>query len=319
MSKENRILVSISCITYNHIEYIRDCLDGFVNQKTDFDYEVLIHDDASTDGTTEIIHEYENKYPDIIKPIYETENQWVKGRRGSSVFNYPRARGKYIALCEGDDYWTDPLKLQKQVDVLEGNPEIAMCVTNASQLSENGLCDEQGRYSESRIASTEDVMRIGGGFARTATFMFRKSLIDNYPECCLTCHVGDFPLQTFALINGGIYYLADRTAVYRYFTTGKSWSARIKRANIEKLMKGWRSEFDMLSGLDAYSGGKYHELFVWRAARLLYENISRHRDKRNMIVEHFEDVYACFDFKMKLRERYHYLLYRIRNVCHFGR
>ena len=104
-------LVSISCITYNQAHFIRQCLDGFLMQKTTFSFEVLIHDDASTDGTTEIIREYESKYPEIIKPLYEKENQWTKGRRGSAVFNYPRAKGKYIALCEGDDYWIDPLKL----------------------------------------------------------------------------------------------------------------------------------------------------------------------------------------------------------------
>ena len=110
------VMVSICCITYNHAPFIRQCLDGFIMQKTDFAFEVLIHDDASTDGTEEIIREYEARYPEIIKPLYEVENQWIKGRRGSKVFNFPRAQGKYIALCEGDDYWTDPFKLQKQVD-----------------------------------------------------------------------------------------------------------------------------------------------------------------------------------------------------------
>lgn len=108
-------LVSISCITYNHAPYIRECLDGFLMQKTAFAYEVLIHDDASTDGTEEIIREYEAKYPEKIKPLYEKENQWVKVRRGSAVFNFPRVRGKYIALCEGDDYYAGPAKLNKQV------------------------------------------------------------------------------------------------------------------------------------------------------------------------------------------------------------
>ncbi len=317
-------LVSVVVTTYQHKEFIRQCIDAILMQDVNFDYEIVIGDDGSTDGTAEICKEYAFEHQDKIRLYVRDRNVSHiiidgKDTRYNGIWNRMSARGKYIALCEGDDYWTDPLKLQKQVDVLEGNPEIAMCVTNACQLSENGLCDEQGRYSESGIASTEDVMRIGGGFARTATFMFRKSLIDNYPECCLTCHVGDFPLQTFALINGGIYYLIDRTAVYRYFTTGNSWTARVKRASVENLMKGWRSEFDMLSGLDEYSGGKYHELFAWRAARLLYENMSRHRNKRKMIIDNFEDVYACFDFKMKLKERYHYLLYRIRNVCHFGR
>lgn len=98
------VLVSISCITYNHLQYIRQCLDGFLMQKTNFSFEILIHDDCSTDGTSEVIKEYEAKYPDIIKPIYEDENQYQQGKpSGSSVWNFPRAKGKYIALCEGDD------------------------------------------------------------------------------------------------------------------------------------------------------------------------------------------------------------------------
>ena len=112
-------LVSISCITYNHEPYIVQALNGFLMQKTTFPFEVLIHDDASTDGTTEIIKGYAQKYPEIIKPLYEEENQWIKGRRGSAEFNFPRARGKYIAFCEGDDYWIDENKLQMQVDFLE--------------------------------------------------------------------------------------------------------------------------------------------------------------------------------------------------------
>ena len=120
-------LVSICSITYNHAPYIRQCLDGFLMQKTNFKYEIIIHDDASTDGTAEIIKEYAEKYPDLITPIFQTENQFSKGLRGFYArFVYPRAKGKYIALCDGDDYWTDPLKLQKQVDFLEDNPDYVM-------------------------------------------------------------------------------------------------------------------------------------------------------------------------------------------------
>ncbi len=110
-------LVSICCITYNHEDFIRDAIEGFLMQKTSFPIEIIIHDDASTDNTANIIEEYANKYPDLFVTILQSENQWSKG--GGSIyarFVYPRARGKYIALCEGDDYWTDPLKLQKQVD-----------------------------------------------------------------------------------------------------------------------------------------------------------------------------------------------------------
>lgn len=119
-------LVSLCCTTYNHAPYIRKCLDGFLMQKTSFPIEILIYDDCSTDGNQEIIKEYEAKYPDLIFPIYATENQFSKGVV-VDFFSYRRARGKYITMCEGDDYWTDPLKLQKQVDFMEANPEYSVC------------------------------------------------------------------------------------------------------------------------------------------------------------------------------------------------
>jgi glycosyltransferase involved in cell wall biosynthesis len=124
-------LVTISCITYNHETYIREALEGFVAQKTTFPIEILIHDDASTDGTAQVIREYEKKYPALILPIYQTENQYSKGVKVSFTYQFPRARGKYIALCEGDDYWTDPLKLQKQVGIFRKYPDTIICGARA--------------------------------------------------------------------------------------------------------------------------------------------------------------------------------------------
>ena len=128
-------MVSVCCLAYNHEPYIRDCLEGFVKQKTDFKYEVLIHDDASTDKTAEIIREYEDKYPELIKPIYQTENQWSKGVPLTNTFLYARANGKYYAICEGDDYWCDENKLQKQFDFMQAHPEYSACVHNSIVLN----------------------------------------------------------------------------------------------------------------------------------------------------------------------------------------
>lgn len=122
----NTPLVTIQCLVYNHEPYLRQCLDGFVMQKTNFKFEAIVHDDCSTDSSVTIIKEYAEKYPDIIKPIYEIENQYSKaGFQGILKILYEMSVGKYIAFCEGDDYWIDPLKLQKQVDFLESNPECA--------------------------------------------------------------------------------------------------------------------------------------------------------------------------------------------------
>lgn len=142
-------LVSICCLTYNHAVFIRKCLDGFLMQKAPScvpedakmsDWcEILIHDDCSTDGTTEIIKEYEAKYPDLILPLYEEENQYGKGGAGKmDLYNYKRVRGKYIAYCEGDDYWTEPLKLQKQIDFLESHPEYSCSFHRCKHINVSG-------------------------------------------------------------------------------------------------------------------------------------------------------------------------------------
>lgn len=132
-------LVSILCVSFNHEKYIRSCLEGFVNQTCDFDFEVLIHDDASTDGTQEIIKEFQEKYPEIIKPILQTENQWSKSPGSINLrFNYPRARGEYIAMCDGDDVWIDKQKLAKQVSFLENHPECILTCSAYNLLNEKG-------------------------------------------------------------------------------------------------------------------------------------------------------------------------------------
>ncbi|MBQ1636007.1 MAG: glycosyltransferase family 2 protein, partial [Bacteroidales bacterium] len=121
------MMVTVICLAYNHGPYIRDALEGFVMQKTAFPFEVIVHDDASTDDTPRIIREYASRYPDIIRPVFQTENQYSKGVPISQTFLFPLVKGRYVALCEGDDYWTDPLKLSRQVEALEANPGVDIC------------------------------------------------------------------------------------------------------------------------------------------------------------------------------------------------
>ena len=155
-----QIMVSILCNVYNHGKYLRDALEGFVMQQTTFPFEVLVHDDASPDNSAEIIREYEEKYPEIIKPIYQTENQYSKGVRINEVFHLPRIKGKYVAACEGDDYWTDPLKLQKQYDFMEANPDYSMCVCSTVwQNVATGHQETRGAITEDRDISLEEIIR----------------------------------------------------------------------------------------------------------------------------------------------------------------
>lgn len=142
MTTEGPILVTVICFVYNHETYLRDCLDGFVMQKTNFRFVVIVHDDCSTDNSANIISEYENKCPDIIKPIYAAENQYSKlGGNLCSIMNSDadETGAKYIALCEGDDYWTDPYKLQKQVDFMETHEDYSMCFHKVEVIGDEDL------------------------------------------------------------------------------------------------------------------------------------------------------------------------------------
>lgn len=156
---KNEIIVSICCLTFNHAEFIEDAINGFLIQETNFAFEVLIHDDASTDNTAEIIKQYAEQYPNIIFPLYQQENTYSKGY-ATFLFNALRVKGKYIALCEGDDFWFNKSKLQIQVDFLEKNPNVVMCGHDVTQIfpdnkvllkSELKLSKNK-MYSQNRIA-----------------------------------------------------------------------------------------------------------------------------------------------------------------------
>ena len=219
-------LVSICSITYNHEPYIRQCLDGFMMQKTNFPFEVIIHDDASTDKTADIIREYEAKYPDIVKPIYQKENQYSKGVEICGTYVYPKARGKYIAVCEGDDYWTDPYKLQKQVDFLEGHPEYGLVRTNIHRYF------QESQYLEEDFFSTGERLRIKdtfkdyiyhAWFAAPCTWLFRRVYLKDF--CAFDekdCFKGDIALLLTIAQKSNIKYLLDTTVIYRVLSNSAS-------------------------------------------------------------------------------------------------
>lgn len=240
--------VVINCITYNHVSFIRDALEGFVMQKTDFPFVAIVHDDASTDDTAAIIREYAEKYPDIIFPIYETENQYSKhdGSLGRIMQQARNATGaKYVAMCEGDDYWTDPMKLQKQVDFLESHPEYSMCHTGffpvdeyshrmtdkylteqiniAKLIKEDKLVAFYQRCNE-RLPKYQKYMEISesgarfwylivkGNYILTVTCMIRSSVKEKI------AYAGYFDYGEFlaAARMGQIGYLGDVTSAYRF-------------------------------------------------------------------------------------------------------
>ena len=222
MMDNNKPLVSINCITFNHEKYIKEALDSFLMQKTNFEYEILIHDDASTDNTADIIRKYEKKYPDIIKPIYQQENQYSKNGNISKNFQYPRAKGNYIAICEGDDYWTDPNKLQKQVDFLESNPDYGFVHCNFDKLyNKTGRIRKSANKINTKKFATQDQIFIGillnTYSIGTLTVMARKDLlIESFDSIDLSTHLmGDLPTWLEISQKTKFHYIQDSVGVYR--------------------------------------------------------------------------------------------------------
>jgi len=215
-------LVSVSCITYNHEKYIEDAIEGFLIQETSFPFEILIHDDASTDNTANIVREYAEKYPNLIKPIFQTENQYSKGGGISSKFNFPRAKGEYVALCEGDDYWTDSLKLQKQVDFLEGNPDYSACVHQSKVIYEYSTKQSHVfREGVNDILCLADMLE--GRVFHTASVLFRTHIIKKH-SLPLNITAGDRALNFLLVSYGSIRFLPDTMCVYRKNEGGiSSW------------------------------------------------------------------------------------------------
>lgn len=216
--------VSICCWAYNHVKFIKDALDGFVMQKTDFPFEIIIHDDASTDGTADIIREYEAKYPHLFRAIYQTENQYYKYPFIEKTV-FPMARGEYVAICEGDDYWTDENKLQKQVDFLDANPDFSICFHSIKVVHEDGSPDAY--FPEPRLRFDRDVLTVYNllcwNFIQTNSVMYRWRFNENFnPQDLGSNNVMpmDWYIHLLHAQVGKIKYLDEVMGVYRRHGNG---------------------------------------------------------------------------------------------------
>lgn len=248
--------ISICCITYNQREYIEQTLNNFLNQKGDFSYEIVVHDDASTDGTTEILQEYEKRYPNIIRLLLEEENVYSKGEK---VFyrTIEQAKGKYIAICEGDDYWCDKYKLQKQFDYMQSNPDCTYLVHGADveEFGERGKKDFS-TFQEDREFDVREVLKNGYCFP-TASIFSRREIFYDVPMFCLNAPIEDEPVKLLCLSKGKGFYQAEKMCVYRKNHPG-SWNARVKQQE-EKRVKHHTLKKQMYREYDIYTNYEYHD------------------------------------------------------------
>lgn len=252
------IMVSVGCTVYNHERYLRKCLESLVMQKTAFPYEVIVHDDASTDSSAAIIREFAQRYPDKIVPIYQTENQYSKGISPLAPI-LAQARGRYVALCEGDDFWTSADKLQKQVDFLEQHPDFSLCA-HAAYCAHEDSSFYRGRvfrpYSESREVSVPELLS-GWKFATNSLFYRRSAQKEPVPPFQGDCPSGDFALTAYLALKGRVYYLDELLSAYRVDSVGSiNWTFK---DDMSRHIVSRQKFIAMLHRIDDYTAHQYSD------------------------------------------------------------
>ena len=279
MIRNDEVKVSVCCMVYNQEKYLERMLDSVVSQKCDFRYEILIHDDASTDASPTIIMNYAKKYPDLIRPILQMENQYSKGIKISQKFLYPLVKGQYIAFCEGDDYWTDEYKLHKQYCFMEQNKDCSICTHYVQPIKENGNIMENSlipslrmktgliiaeKYAEMIIGRAECTFQLSSYFIR---FELVKGLIKETPEFMLAASAGDEGLQRYCINKGDLFFISDTMSCYRVNSIG-SWNMR-ENSTIEKKEKHCLAMKQMDVLFNEFSNYRFHEIIE---AGLLYRD-----------------------------------------------
>lgn len=254
-------LLTVACITYNHENYISDALDGIMMQETNFPFEIIVHDDCSTDNTVNILKKYAHKYPNIIKLILQKENQYSKGIMPSKT-TFNKASGKYVSICEGDDYWIDPNKLQIQLDEMRKVEDCQMSFHSAVDVWEDkskkdGISTKQA--NDNKLFSVNEIVLGGGGFCPTASLIFIKEAVVNLPEWYDKAPFGDYFLQIFGSLKGGALYIDRTMSVYRRNSIG-SWSSTM--LNIKKKEKEFQKMMETYNEMDRYFNQRFHSEII---------------------------------------------------------
>lgn len=292
-------LISVWCITFNHKQYIEACFNGILSQKTDFAMEVVVMDDASTDGTSDIIRRYCELYPTIFHAFIAQKN-FYKNISRSKILAKMRSkymRGEYFAICEGDDYWCDSNKIQLQMQFLQNNPEYALAMHNAKRINyDTGEEDMVKGTEKSHEIKPKEIILQNSGIWPTASMVGKK-------EVCLCepfffeCGIGDWPMQLFSLTKGRIYYFSDVMSVYRYMHEG-SWSLSTKKSLKNEIMHGVK----MLCFLDKYNlytNCAYTKVLQIRKRRFYEHIVKCHQGTVEDFVKKCEEVNVLTNYEYR--------------------
>ncbi len=303
------IKVSVCCPVYNHEPYLRKMLDSLVCQKTDFKFEIIVSDDCSSDLSRDILKEYDEKYPGLFRLLLQSENQYSKGKKITLDVVFPEARGDYIAVCEGDDFWCDENKLQKQYDVMKANPTCTLCAHKVNDVDHLG----------NRLSGCYPSYPLAGGLIKqdeffhmlfapsrywfhTSSFFFPSKVLKKiggeYPDFIRKSGVGDVPLTWLLASEGDIYYIDEEMSCYRRDVPG-SWSLKMQS-------RGKRRDHNakFLSALEAfreYLGGKYSELIEVDIRKYRFYGYCLSNDISGMKAKEYRDLYSELPLKQKIK------------------
>ena len=306
---DEKPLISVVVITYNHEQYILDALKGIASQETSFPFEVIIHDDASTDETRRLIEKFVKCNEISVKTVFQESNIYSQG---DSYIEYvdPLVEGKYVALCEGDDFWTDPAKLQRQYDYMEGHPNCSAVVHDADifDASRNRVIGRVVGRDKEMDFSLDYIIRSGGGLFPTCSLLCRRELFEFPAEFC-GWGIGDYPRSIWLAENGDIHYLPRVISIYRFGTPG-SWTMRVSSPDqakkelairIEKLQA--LNELRYGSNSDAISYAISRTCFFtyigigdWRDAacgpgKIYFRDLSQSDKTKYWLKTHFPNVF----------------------------
>ena len=288
---ENGCMVSVLCTAYNHEPYIAQTLDSFLAQETDFDFEILVNDDASSDATAEILRAYAAREPRRIKALCQEKNLYSQNINIEDRVLLPAARGRYIAFCEGDDYWSDPSKLRRQVDFLQAHPAYSACVHETLVHYCDGAVPDQlytKRHCPGSGDRDLDFNELLKGMAHgyhTSSLLFRRELAFGLPDyfyCGAAYGFADFPRALFLMQNGPIRFLDRPMSVYRARSNPDSWSANVD-GSYDKLHRFVDGQIQMLRCFAPHTQGAQRQAaeraILEREFELLYIE-GRDREQR---------------------------------------
>lgn len=296
----SEIMVSVYCLCFNHEKYIRDALDGFITQKTNFNFEVIVHDDASTDNSTQIINEYTEKYPDIIKPIFQTKNKYSQGIDIIGDYIIPQLGGKYVAVCEGDDYWTDSLKLQKQFDYMENHPDCSLVTHLAKTKFENGKIIDYTNYDysteEKRHLKAETIITNHTIFPTNSMF-YRKSYLLSNGDILNKVKRFDYVDKILLATEGDVYVIPEYMSVYRSSSEG-SWTESVY-SHADKWINHLENSITYLNAINIYRNYKFNDSISEEIRNREYSILCAKGNLKEIKTPKYIDLYKKSSYKQK--------------------